>query len=444
MNKKNSKLVMTFMVGLFTCISGIAQGAVEMYVMKQDAVDFQYPVSEIDSIVFYNPAPDTDPFDKQITGPTVAYSDGATAQMTNPFFWIRFAQGKGINTDAAILTPSEIVSFNQAMVNQGNLRLTLPTSLANETTVTRAQISTLATTYGYTISTTQVPNFSGNRNVEYGIVTSFSQMTNIPTTSPARNDCETGLEVSEGVVIYYEYSNCYLVKSKNYFGWVPKSTIATCSKGDFLQFADPSNFVIVTAERLQTSLGVPTMLRMGTKLPIVSQNGNFVTFRVPTRTGSGSLSSQEATLLVDRNEYIHVGYLPYTTTNLMKQMFKTLGQVYGWGDQNTDRDCSSTLWTAYKCCGFLFPRNTGQMQNMNAGTYCKSVGSNHTAVMNALNGTTYRPGAIVLMSGHVTMYLGNYNGSHYIIHQSGSSRNSCKVTGLSIYNALTYIKAVEK
>jgi len=392
--------------------------------------------------------PATDPFDKQITGPQVAYSDGGTAAMTNPFFWVRFAQDKGINTDAEILTASEIASFNTSSATT-TLRITLPSSLANETTVTHSQLTTLASTYGYTSKgsgfTAYVPSFSGNRDVRLGIVTSFAQMTTTPSAVVlgSSGNCETGLEVSEGVVIYADYGNYYLVKSQNYFGWVLQSTVATCPKESFLNYANPTSFVIVTAERLQTSLGVPTMLRMGTKLPIASIDGNNITFRVPVRLTSGGLSSQTVTLAADgNNEYIHVGYLTYNTKNLLKQMFKMLGQNYGWGDGNADRDCSSTVWTAYKCCGFILPRNTTQMEAIPAGTYCKSVSGN-TNIMNVLSG--YRPGSILLKSGHVVMYLGYYNGAHYIIHNSGSPRSSCKVTGLSIYDGLlTYLKSLQK
>ena len=446
MNKKTSRRMMLFMAALFVWITGTAQEPQTMYVIKDGVVVFQSAVSEIDSIIFYSPA--KDPFDREITGPSIAYSDGATAEMTNPFFWVRFAQGKGISANTPILTPSEITSFIQAMVNQGNLRLTLSSSLGNETAVTYSQLTTLASTYGYTSSPKRladyVPSFTGSRDVQLGIITTFSQMYSYPAVTTATTYLETGLEVCEGVVIYAEYGNFYLVKSQNYFGWVLKTTVATCSKGDFDKYANPVDFAVVTAERIPTSLGVPAMLRMGTKLPLagVAVHGNSASVLVPTRTAAGDLSSETVSLPIDSNEYIHIGYLPYTTTNLLKQMFRMLGQPYGWGDQYGNRDCSSTIWTAYKCCGILLPRNTGQMQNINAGTYCKSVNGTHSTIINALS--SYRPGTIVLMSGHVMMYLGYYNGAHYIIHNSGGSRASCKVTGLSIYSTLTHIKAIEK
>jgi len=451
------KFLLSFIISFTTiCFAFATEPDTRMLrVMKQGAIDFQIPVAEIDSIIFYEPDVEKrDPFDREITGPTGTFSDGATREMTNPFFWVRYAQAQGWDPNEVILTPAEIRSAVQAMVNQGNLRLTLPSSLANETTVTHAQLTTLAATFGYTNAnsatnrlafTTYVPAFTGNRPVQLGIITNFAIMSDAPVANLVRNNHETGLEVGEGVVIYAEHGNHFLVKSQNYFGWVAKANIAIATKAQFEDYVLPEDFIVVTAERLPTSLGIPTMLRMGTKLPLVSQNGNQVSFRIPTRNTDGTLGeSFVATLPKNHQEFIHVGYLPFTITNILKQMFKQLGQHYGWGDQNSDRDCSSAVWAAYKTHGFLLPRNTGQQRLIASGTYVRALSGNHATIMNALNTGNYRPGTIVLMPGHVVMYLGKIGDNHFIIHQSGGTRNAHKVTGLAIYNNLTEIISFEK
>lgn len=61
-------------------------------------------------------------------------------------------------------------------------------------------------------------------------------MKNEPTTSTATSYIETGLEVGEGVVIYGKYSTTWLlVRSQNYFGWIPTTTVGTCTAADMLQ-----------------------------------------------------------------------------------------------------------------------------------------------------------------------------------------------------------------
>ena len=393
--------------------------------------------------------PRKDPFDREITGPVRAYGYGGTAEMTNPFFWVRFAQEKGFDTDEVLLTPAQIRVAVENMASQGNLRLRLPETIREITTVTHAELVELAQNHNYMNRGRgfrhYVPVFSGSRNTQLGVMTSWAQMTRIPTNTPERMDLETGIEVAEGVVIYREYNGFLLVKAQNYFGWIPKSTVATVSRAEFNKYVLPAEFIVVTAERIPTSLGVPTMLRMGTKLPLVAQNGNNITFRIPTRNEDGTLGAPfDKTLAIDDRELIHVGYLPYTTTNLLKQMFRQLGQVYGWGDQNSDRDCSSALWAAYKCFGFLLPRNTAQQRLIEAGRYTIVISGNNEEIFNALSETTFRPGVIILMPGHVMMYLGKIDNRHYIIHQSGGTRNAHKVTGLDIYSTLDNIVAFER
>jgi len=58
MNRKISKLIVAFIVILFTSTAAIAQGNPNktMYIIKQGVVDYKTVVSDIDSITFYDPA----------------------------------------------------------------------------------------------------------------------------------------------------------------------------------------------------------------------------------------------------------------------------------------------------------------------------------------------------------------------------------------------------
>ena len=386
-----------------------------------------------------------DPFDRIITfGSNPTYASPATQAMTNPFYWLRRAQSAGLDINATLLTTSEIASQNTIMIQQGNMRLVSANTLANKTSVTSSEVESLRSTFGYSFPS----GWTLQSSVQHAVVTSFAAMKNYPTTSGDKTYMETGLEVGEGVAIYGKYSSgsWLLVRSQNYFGWIQASTVGTCSGADMVTFANPGSFAVITAERIKTTQvsGLPTMLRMGTRLPLVSSNASSATVKVPTRNSNGTLNTAGAnvTIPIDSNEYIHVGYLPYSTKNIIKQMFKMLGQVYGWGDLNSDRDCSSTVWAAYKVCGFLLARNTSQQSLIAAGTYVRKYPSSGYIYKNY---DTYLPnvrmGAILLMSGHVMLYLGKVDSNHYIIHQYGSLY--CQVTGMrsySLWDTKTFIK----
>ena len=424
-------------VSTYGGISALSAGSV--------IISVTHPTGGSGSISLTITSSGTDPFDRIITfGTNPTYSSNATLEMTNPFYWLRIAQTNGVNIDATLLTTSEIAAQNTIMINQGNMRLVSASTLAGKTTVTSGEVDSLRSTFGYSLPTGWVLQST----VQHAVVTSFSQMKNYPTTSTTKTYMETGLEVGEGVAIYGKYSSgsWLLVRSQNYFGWIPASTVGTCTGTQMATFANPSSFAVVTAERIKTTQvsGLPTMLRMGTKLPLVSSNSTSATVKVPTRNSDGTLNTTgvNVSIPIDNNEYIHVGYLPYTTKNVVKQMFKMLGQVYGWGDLGSDRDCSSTIWAAYKCSGFLLARNTTQQELISTSTYTRVYPSSNIGT----NYSTYLPnvrmGAIMLMSGHVVMYLGKVGTRYYIIHQYGSLY--CQVTdtkGYSFYNTKTFIKS---
>ncbi|MGI6710545.1 MAG: Ig-like domain-containing protein [Bacilli bacterium] len=423
-------------VSVYGTISALAAGTA--------IINVTHPTGGSGAITLTVGSSGADPFDRIITfGSNPTYSSNATQAMTNPFYWLRMAQNNGVDINATLLTTTEITAQNNIMIQQGNMRLVNPSTLANKTSVTSSEVESLRSTFGYSLPS----GWTLQSTVQHAVVTSFAQMKSYPTTSTDKSYMETGLEVGEGVAIYGKYSSgsWLLVRSQNYFGWIQASTVGTCSGSDMATFANPSSFAIITAERIKTTQisGLPTMLRMGTKLPLISSNATSATVRVPTRNSNGTLNTTGAsvTIPIDSNEYVHVGYLPYSTKNIIKQMFKMLGQVYGWGDINSDRDCSSTVWTAYKCSGFLLPRNTSQQELISNSTYAKVYPSGNIGTSYSTYLPNVRLGAILLMKGHVMLYLGKVDSRYYIIHQYGSLY--CQVTdtrGYSLYNTKTFIK----
>ena len=87
MNRKISKLIIALMAALFTWSTGIAQTKT-MYIMKNGEIIYQIPVSDIDSIIFYNP--DGIP-DAKIT--STCYVDRA-AGFTGSFYNTEIINGK--------------------------------------------------------------------------------------------------------------------------------------------------------------------------------------------------------------------------------------------------------------------------------------------------------------------------------------------------------------
>jgi hypothetical protein len=82
---------------------------------------------------------------------------------------------------------------------------------------------------------------------------------------------------------------------------------------------------------------------------------NYV-LKLPVRRKSGELEFKLA--LLPAASDVALGYMPYTRANLIRQIFKTNGNRYGWGGMLEARDCSALVLEVYRCFGFDLPRNS--------------------------------------------------------------------------------------
>ena len=115
---------------------------------------------------------------------------------------------------------------------------------------------------------------------------------------------------------------------------------------------------------------------------------------------------------------MNVGYLPYTTANIVTQAFKSLGNRYGWGGMMNAQDCSSYVREVYRCFGFELPRNTTWQAAMPADVTVMSdmTDDERKAVLDTLPA-----GAILIFNGHEMIYLGkDNNGLYYTINDVSS------------------------
>lgn len=380
----------------------------------------------------------------------VVLKPNTTREMTNPYYWIN----KISNTNEIIMSSNEIASLNQKIYANSNPYNNKGTGLCDITKINSITQSEVITMINKMINSAPSSVYNSNANVNnvpktinilYGLVINTASLKNVPTlarTGTNNKYQETGLETGEGVLIYHESTDglWYFVQARNYYGWILKTDIALTTRDTMENYISSNEFLVVTSERITISHSINTEIRMGATIPIKSFDGEYYTIQVPTRNNNGQLELKLFTIKQE-HENFSVGYLPYTLENLVKQMFKMLGQPYDWGDEYGGRDCSSTLDAAYKCFGFVMPRNTSQMFNIDGHRNDVSTMSisNKTSIMSTLN-----IGSIILKSGHVMMYIGEENGYHYIIHNiSGGvcvSRCDQSSYGYSTYTMFIELK----
>ena len=242
----------------------------------------------------------------------------------------------------------------------------------------------------------------------------------------------TGIYLNEPLAIYFTTADGKFTLAKNECcsGWVPTEDIAVCSdKEEWLKASSPEKFLVVTGEKVYLESSADQdisgkMMTMGTKLELVSSFPGPVTFRLPwnnyvvrmpVRNPDGSFDEKLA--MIPSNRDVNVGYLPYTTENVLSQAFKSLGNRYGWGGMLDSQDCSSFAREVYKCFGFSLPRNTTWQTAMPAQVVELSsmTIAEKEDVLDAL-----APGSILQIPGHEMIYLGENNGLYYTINDVSS------------------------
>lgn len=219
------------------------------------------------------------------------------------------------------------------------------------------------------------------------------------------------------------------VVTYGFVGWVESEYVALChDRGEWLSYMNPEEVLVVTGReiRLPDVQGDERIsgliLPMGTTMPLVkvedapksihgrTTHNNYVV-RLKVRGKDGYL--EETYGLVAVAEDVHVGFLPYTTENVLRQEFKLLGDRYGWAGLGHSDDCSGTLRMVYCCFGFEIPRTGGGQIAMKGLKHFDLEDMGDDEKSQVLKGML--PGSFVFFPGHIMMYVGTVNSEAYVI-----------------------------
>lgn len=277
--------------------------------------------------------------------------------------------------------------------------------------------------------------------VRFGMVVTRTSLRTFPTDDRVLNaemDAdldrfqESGAFPGEAVAILHESADkqWYLVAAYNYTAWVKQSAIAVGKKDSISAYMNADDFIVVTGDKVDTTF-VPNkprvsevQLDMGVRLPLMPTHeidnlthgqNSFASYivKLPVRNDDGSLSFKSA--LLPRSSDVHVGYLPLTSYNLIAQGFKFLGERYGWGHDYNARDCTGFVGEIYKSFGVLMPRNSSWQ---GAGEYGHNWRFDKAATAEQKQAVLkkMKVGDLIYIPGHVMMYIGDFEGQPYVIH----------------------------
>ena len=278
------------------------------------------------------------------------------------------------------------------------------------------------------LNLTALPAENETVNVRYGVTVRQAQIRNLPLAdglfdSPDNvfydNVQDSTLEAGEPVAILHESldQKYYYVRLYNLFGWIVKDDIAACSREQWLKYAAPKDFLVVTGRDYYTRVnGEDVFHLMGAKLQLLQERKNRWQVLLPYKDSKTGLLKEKQIWLA-KNESLHHGYLPYTSDQVLQQAFKFYGSVYGWGGAMRSVDCSSLVGSVYRTMGIILPRNTSKLVKM-PGSITDFTGMNREERLQAFE--MLKPGSPLSMKGHIMIYLGMEEGVPYIIHSCSS------------------------
>lgn len=386
--------------------------------------------------------------------------EGVSSNVQNPEYWIK----KLTDGNKTIMTNDQIDSFNEDIYKnissvvklqnygnsiQGNTltsyinSYTMPNIIYNENGV-----PIKSDTKQSIISNLNLNAIKPSNEIKFGIVVRKTSVRSFPTDISAHNSTgdnkldrfqQTGCGACEMVAVLHESKDSawYFVQTINYKGWVPKQDIAlVTSKKEAVDYVDSKNFIVINSDYISLKFKTKNgqdfsgLYLMGTKIPIDGETKTGYIANIPIRDNLGNVYYEK--VLLSKGLDISKGYLPYTRSNIITQVFKLNGADYDWGDKYTGRDCSSFILSVYKTFGFNLPRDTNEQE--------KIPGKVYSFNKNTFN--NIKPGAAIYMDGHVVMYLGKDNDQNYIIHsflgykpRNKSAGNFIDVYKVSITNS---------
>ena len=273
-----------------------------------------------------------------------------------------------------------------------------------------------------------LPGENETVTVQYGVTVRHAMVRNLPLADGLfdepddvyyDNVQDSVLEAGEPVAILHESMDkkYYYVRLYNLFGWISREEVALCDREQWLKYADPQDFLVVTGRDYFTRVnGEDVFHLMGAKLQLLQEKKNRWQVLLPYKDSkSGLLKEKQIWLMKDRN--LHRGFLPYTSDQVIRQAFKFYGSVYGWGGAMRSVDCSSLVGSVYRTMGLDLPRNTFKLVKM-PGEVTDFTGMNREERLQAL--AKLKPGSPLSMRGHIMIYLGMNDGVPYVIHSSSS------------------------
>ena len=426
----------------------------------------------------------------------VSYASGVTEEMTSSSYW---ADKLGDDADKILLTSEEIETVNEEIIiGSGTGVINITGIVEGKTQEERKQVlaDAIESDFNYMVRNYPardrqlyvngelIDNIPYIENMKeavlntgfednsakvqlYAVGVKRTEIRMYPTSGvwgydnandPDDEAVNSALDVNEPFVIRAKCTindeTFYWGFSYNCSGWVEAEDVAIFeTKDEWIESwkveVGGNDFIVVTQDGItlepsQSNASISNVeLRLGTVLKLVPSDeipetvnnrgtwNNYVVY-LPTRDENGKYVKSYA--LIAEHHNVSIGYLPLTQRNLLNIAFSCLGNRYGWGGMLGAMDCTLYTRTVYKCFGLDIPRNTTSQQNVPNRVF-NIADLDDEQKENVIEGLPV--GTIMFFPGHAVIYVGNENGTSYVISDTGSlSDSEGEVSVRSMYSVI--------
>ncbi len=282
--------------------------------------------------------------------------------------------------------------------------------------------------------------------VQFGIVVKRTQVRSFPSSDlimaephdfPFDLAQETSIDVGWPVAVLTTSRDgaWFFCLTPHYWGWVAADDIGVGTRTQVQDFSESQPFVRTVANRglvaLATGGGITP--QMGTRLPLIEENDQLYIVRVPIKNSDGALDFTHGYIHKTLGQF-HLGDLPCHQTSIFQQAFSLMGEDYTWGDSRFGifgRDCSRFIRDVYATTGLFLPRNGDQQGKVGKLRLQFTDEMNDEARLQAIVEQGV-PGDVLVTPTHVMIYLGQVDGTPYVIHDVTSGQNRIIVSDLKL------------
>jgi hypothetical protein len=284
----------------------------------------------------------------------------------------------------------------------------------------------------------------------FGVIVNNAMVRHYPTSVPGYNETQWEMDMFQAVgittntpvaILHESLTGDFLyIESPVSRGWTASDNVAIAPRETVRTLTQNKNFLLGTGNKVPI-YGDPAFknfaryLYFSATIPLIKKDSSGYSVKMSYRKPDGFLGITNGYLKPDAD--VHQGFLPYTKRNVLIQIFKLLGQPYGWADQDNKRDCSGTQRVLFACFGIITGRHPSFILSASDHQYFQDPALSHEEKLKKLEGI--EPVITVAGTyGHVVLYLGKAkNGKQYFIHQAGwgyedSDKTHCYVNRVTV------------